>query len=265
MDLPCFSQPTPPAASDPDEALAPEAGADAAEAGPDDREPSETAPPEREPSATDEQTPPPEEAPPLSSPPAEEDGNAQGPDPSDPFSSENEEPGPYYGDEPPPAEANDAFRRVSVTFSPLHLFTPLLEVTGELRASPRLGVAVIVGAGTVSVEDDYGAEARMSVFEAGGQIVWYPLKDFESLQLGAEVMYVYVTGDVEEVGGYGSGFAVGPLVGYKLITDAGFTLSVQGGLQVAALEAEARSRDAVARDSTIEFSPFLNFNLGWSF
>lgn len=41
---------------------------------------------------------------------------------------------------------------MSLTFSPLHLVLPILELTGEYRVNPKLGVAVILGGGKVTPE-----------------------------------------------------------------------------------------------------------------
>lgn len=283
---PAFSQEGPPQAPDavaPPTPSPPETVPDSGEAEatdqpttdptPADQEPAEgTDQPEgAEPTASPPEAPPPDSAstgtlPLVESEESNEANSAPGTSPpADPFSSETAPPEVPYFDEGPPTEEDDP-RRVSITLSPIHLFMPILEATIELRAAPGLGLAGIVGLGSVAVEDEYGTKDRLSAFEAGAQIVWYPLDAFDSLQLGAELLYVHVSGDLEDVEGYGAGLAVGPFVGYKLLTDAGFTLFVQGGFQYMTLQAEARGSDgATSQDADSAIIPLLNFNLGWSF
>src|SRR6476646_9254851 len=56
----------------------------------------------------------------------------------------------------PPAESVAAARpdhprrMMSLTISPLHLFLPIVELTGEYRVLDKLGVAAIAGAGRYS-------------------------------------------------------------------------------------------------------------------
>jgi hypothetical protein len=147
---------------------------------------------------------------------------------------------------------------------------PVVEVEVEVRIVDALGIGVIGGIGEVPVEDELGNRERFSAYVLGGQIVAYPLEPFESLQLGAELLYVKVETDTlsssGSVTGVGEGLAVGPLIGYKLITNGGFTLFVQGGVEYVAIRAEAQSTSgASAREEESRVIPLLNFNLGWSF
>jgi len=74
-----------------------------------------------------------------------------------------------------------------------------------------------------------------NVYERGTQLIDYPLQEFESLQLGAELLYVRVgipTFQGQQIKANAGAVAVGPLVGYKLLTEVGFTFFVQGGLNV---------------------------------
>jgi hypothetical protein len=97
----------------------------------------------------------------------------------------------------------------------------------------------------------------------------YPLKDFKSLQLGAEVLWVRVSGDNlgdTEITGVADGVGIGPFVGYKVLTRAGFTFAVQGGFQYIAIRADAS--DNVGNTESAETQDvilLLNANLGWSF
>jgi hypothetical protein len=173
------------------------------------------------------------------------------------------------------ARAEDTRDEVfSLTFSPVHLLLPAVEVQGEYKVIDGLGVSLIGGYGwpTEATLDENlePLDVRFDVLEVGTQVMWYPLHKFRSLQLGVEVMYIHVS-TTEPVGTYdatafGGGFAVGPLVGYKFIVGPGFTGFVQLGFSYVALQAEAN--DTTGATETEEASGVivnLNLNLGWSF
>src|SRR5438874_13063933 len=70
---------------------------------------------------------------------------------------------------------------ISVTFSPIHLVFPILEVTGEYRIDDKMGVAAIVGAGQISL-----LGSAFTVAELGGQFRYYVLGSFiHGMELGA--------------------------------------------------------------------------------
>jgi len=149
----------------------------------------------------------------------------------------------------------------SLTISPLHLFLPVVELTGEIRAADKVGVAAILGAGRYS-DTTNGVRVSASVYEAGAQFRYYVLGDFRhGMQLGAELLYLHLSDDNLSI--RGAGVAVGPFVGYKVTADGGFTFDVQLGVEVVGAHAESDSRDAGASDSSV--IPLLNVNLGWSF
>lgn len=158
----------------------------------------------------------------------------------------------------------DEGRSVSLTLSPVHLFLPVVEGQVELAVGDSLSLAAIGGFGEVTLEDSTGRDQlSASVTEAGGQVVYYPLERFESLQVGLEVLYVRVEVDDPDarVTGLGRGLAAGPFAGYKLITDGGFTFFVQGGVEYVAVQAESEGEAA----ESSRWLPLLNVNLGWSF
>jgi len=161
-------------------------------------------------------------------------------------------------------------RSVSLTFSPIHLILPILEVTAEVRVVDHLGIAALGGYGTVSAETTTSASSqRFDAYELGGQLIWYPSHEFDGLEVGAEFLYVNVSADnidQSTVSGVGVGWALGPMVGYKLVTDGGFTFVAQGGLQHVQLSAQASDNSGAsssAEDS--KWIPLLNLNIGWSF
>jgi len=163
---------------------------------------------------------------------------------------------------------------VSLTFSPVHLLFPAIEVQGEYKVIDHLGVSLIGAYGwpTVEAVDDNGdsIDVRFDVIEVGTQVMWYPLRKFRSLQLGGEFMYIHASTS-EPVGTYdasavGAGFALGPLVGFKFIVGPGFTGFVQLGASYAVIRAEANDdTGATETDEESGFIVNLNLNLGWSF
>jgi hypothetical protein len=162
-------------------------------------------------------------------------------------------------------------KRVSITLSPLHLLSPIFEAQVDVMIVPHFGMALLGGVGTITAEsnDPVIDGEKFSAYELGGQLIAYPLRDFSSLQLGAELLWIHVSTESfagTEVTANAGGVAAGPLVGYKLITKAGFTFFVQGGFQYAFVQAEAS--DSQGNRETAEksdFIPLLNLNLGWSF
>jgi hypothetical protein len=172
---------------------------------------------------------------------------------------------------PEPDVAKKSERHVSLTISPLHLISPILELELEASPTPHLGLGAIGGFGSIKAEsnDPQLDGTRFSAYELGLQVIAYPLQDFSSLQLGGELLWIKVStekiGDTDVKANAG-GVAVGPFIGYKLITDAGFTLFVQGGFQYVAVKANAtNSLGERADEEQNTFIPLLNFNLGWSF
>ena len=135
---------------------------------------------------------------------------------------------------------------------------------------PHLGIAAIGGIGSTSSDAtvaDVGTQ-KFSVYELGTQLVGYPLRPFESLQLGAELMWIHVgtkTFNGQPIEANAGGVALGPLVGYKLLTTIGFTFFAQGGFQYVAIKANASNETDSASAKRSAFVPLLNLNIGWSF
>src|SRR3954471_20280725 len=65
----------------------------------------------------------------------------------------------------------------ALTISPIHLFFPIVELTGEIRASDKVGLAAILGAGRYS-DTTNGVKVSASVYEAGAQFRYYLIGDF---------------------------------------------------------------------------------------
>jgi hypothetical protein len=162
----------------------------------------------------------------------------------------------------------DRLHDFSLTISPIHLLFPIVELTGEFRVGNQLGIAAIAGGGSMSVTNFTGEELSFTVLEFGSQVRWYALGDFDhGMQLGAELLYIYVSGSFERgsVTGTGSGLAMGPFIGYKISTDVGFTFDAQLGVQLAGIAARASDGTTAAEASDMQAIPLLNLNAGWAF
>lgn len=137
--------------------------------------------------------------------------------------------------------------------------------------TPHFGAGLIGGFGSIKAEsnDPVINDEKFSAYELGVQLIGYPLQDFSSLQLGAELLWLKVSTENfagREVKAAAGGFALGPFIGYKLLTNGGFTLFVQGGFQYVAVKADAsNSAGESAHDEQETFIPLVNLNLGWSF
>src|SRR5690606_13892868 len=166
-------------------------------------------------------------------------------------------------DEPVQVEAAAPLPTLSITFSPIHLVMPVVEVTGELRLAPTLSAAIIGGAGRLGGDRVNAVDDRSySVFELGAQVRWYALGDFRSgLQLGAEALYLEVATDDDGVSATGEGLALGPFVGYKHTFPIRLTLDAQVGAQALAVRADSGRSSAEDKDVIV----LLNLNAGWSF
>jgi opacity protein-like surface antigen len=168
------------------------------------------------------------------------------------------------------AEAKPEDRSVYLSFSPLHLVMPIVEVTAEAKVHRKIGLAGILGYGRVS-QETAGQTYRFSAYEVGGQFVSYPIGHFDhGMQLGMEALYVHVNLDEGpnqrlDVTGIGNGLAVGPFIGYKLATQFGFSFNVQAGAQYMAVVANASADGTNASEADSRVIPLLNLNLGWSF
>ncbi len=172
---------------------------------------------------------------------------------------------------PPPEEPKETPRDVSITISPLHLLLPVIEAQVEARIYPHFSLSLIAGYGSVTLHSNDPSidGTALDVLELGGQITGYPLKDFKSLQLGAEILWLRVSG--ENVGDTGiaavvDGTAVGPFVGYKVLTSGGFTFAIQGGFERIILKGEASDDTGTTETAQDQdWVLLLNANLGWSF
>jgi hypothetical protein len=158
-------------------------------------------------------------------------------------------------------------RVFSLTLSPIHLVFPIYEFTGEYAVDPQFGVAGILGAGSITVQNDLDDDVKIPVFEFGGQAMYYALGSFRhGLQLGGEMVYIKISPPKDEgVSIDLNGLTFGPLIGYKFISSFGLTFLAQAGWQF--LTAQVKATDESGQE--IEGSgsggfPNLNLNVGWS-
>ncbi len=164
-------------------------------------------------------------------------------------------------------KAPTAPRSFSLTISPLHLVLPIVELTGEVRLSDKMGVAGILGAGTLKSDSTFSSEeSKFSAFELGAQFRYYAFGTFRhGMQLGVEAVYLRISGNIGSASGRSEGLAFGPFVGYKIITSAGFTFDGQLGVQRMGIASQAHDSTSSASGSDSSYLPLLNLNVGWSF
>ncbi len=139
---------------------------------------------------------------------------------------------------------------VSLTISPFHLLNPELQLTGELKLTPKMSVAAMLGAGAVTDEGK-----RYRIWEVGGQFRYYLFGSFtHGMMLGADVGYIDVNGQMKNPMAYYVGARAGAFLGYKIALKIGFT-------------AEAQYGPVYVRENAdnAELQTLINFKVGWSF
>ena len=165
-----------------------------------------------------------------------------------------------------PPEAPPPMPTVSLTFSPLHLLLPVLELTGELRLGTQGGVALIAGGGWITDTASDGTKVTFWVYEVGSQLRYYVTGNFRrGLHIGAEILYLHVNGSLDNVTGVAQGLALGPFFGWKTVSHAGFTFEVQGGVEIVTAGTQVTDSSGGSTSSDVEYVPLLNLNIGWSF
>lgn len=158
--------------------------------------------------------------------------------------------------------------KLAVTISPIHLALPIVELTGEYAVQRKLGVAVIAGVGSVGVDYSDGTSDSFTAWELGASGRYYVLGDFDhGMQVGAEVMFLGISGDAREgtISASGQGLTAGGFVGYKIAADFGLTFDGQVGYQAILVGAQASDGEESASTSDSSGGVLLNLNVGWSF
>ncbi len=181
---------------------------------------------------------------------AEEDS---GEEPSEKEPSEKEP--PEDGMFGPPVEiAEERVRWFSLTFSPIHLALPFVEVTGEFRVGEDLGIAAIAGAGDIKAKE---TDQRYKVYELGAQARYYVYGDFtRGFDVGIEAIYLAAYDETGSAIIRGEGVTVGGYGGYKRVLN-GVTIDLQLGAQVLAV------RTATEQES--KAGALVNVNFGYTF
>ena len=155
----------------------------------------------------------------------------------------------------------------TLSISPIHLLSPIIELTYESTLGASLGApvsfALIGGVGTIQVGD-----VPVSVWELGLQLRGYLNDPFEGLHYGVELIQLGISAENGAgVSGSGAGLVVGPFLGWKAILDSGLTFELQGGYQAlfASVEASDSESGQSEEASGTEGVLLLNINVGWSF
>lgn len=149
---------------------------------------------------------------------------------------------------------------VALTFSPLHLFVPMAELTGEFRVSHRVGVALIGGVGSMR---DMNTNEKIQLVEGGASARYYAAGSFRTgLQLGFEALYAHAFTDVMNIDIKAAGLALSPFAGYKWTHSSGFTLEGELGASYMVARAHADTGQMAERKA---YGPMLNLQLGYSF
>jgi len=170
----------------------------------------------------------------------------------------------------PSVEAVQPGKKISVTWAPLLLVVPLIELTVEYRVANKLGVSVTVGAGRRTIEDEVYGDAKGTELEGGAQVRYYLIGDFDQgMQLGVQALEEYVKFDeplpANVVAIAAGGFTVGAFLGYKIATRVGFTFEAQLGARYLVIEPATQGASGASFDGIDKWQPLLHLNIGWSF
>jgi hypothetical protein len=162
----------------------------------------------------------------------------------------------------------------SLTLFPFQIAMPLprmgsvylVELTGEVRATDKIGVAFIAGAGRHTDTDTAdGVTFYDLALDAGLEARYYLLGDFSGgLTLGWELYWwdlvevATTTQDGSSTGAENRGLTTGPLIGYKHVWPVGFTVDAQLGY----------GRIAYTKGSVFDEpsnTVLIDLKFGWSF
>jgi hypothetical protein len=201
-----------------------------------------------------------------------------------PPSNDSEE--PEVGEEPAPKPGKRKFyvvaveeverptRHVTVTFEPLHLFYPIVQIGVEARVADEVGVMIFGGGGSAPVDfvsPPYTGPSKVSVWEVGGQLLYYATGDFGDggMQVGVEALFMHAALEgasalgTGSIGGLAAGFTVGPLIGWKFVTRGGFTVDSQIGVGFRATKQTTGDPAAPSDDRSAVLLGSLA--IGWTF
>ena len=165
-------------------------------------------------------------------------------------------------------------RQVGVTFDPFQLLFPIFQMHVDVRINDDFGVGLIGGFGKSKVDyvtvGNEAAPPPAALFQIGAKAVYYAQGDFEGgLHVGVEALYTHAKLEgrsalnVASIGGLVAGLIVGPVIGWKLVTKAGFTFDSSFGIGLIAQKQKSSDPLAPTDDrSAVLISHLL---IGWTF
>ncbi len=170
---------------------------------------------------------------------------------------------------PPIVEEKPKLPRISITWAPILVVVPLIELTAEYRVADKLGVSITLGAGKRSLDDRPGENiASGPEIEAGLQVRYYAIGNFRhGMEVGLQALEEYVRFDdlPPGVSAAAGGFTVGPFLGYKIATRVGFTFEAQLGARYLVIEPGVQGETGGPTPDFDKWLPLLHLNIGWSF
>jgi hypothetical protein len=170
----------------------------------------------------------------------------------------------------PTVEPSKPGKKISVTWAPILLVAPVVELTAEYRVANKLGVSITVGAGKRTIEDEMFGDATGTEIEGGAQVRYYLIGDFDhGMELGVQALEEYVKFDEplppNVIAVAAGGFTVGGFLGYKIATRVGFTFEAQLGARYLVVEPAVQGSSAASFGDIKKWQPLLHLNIGWSF
>jgi hypothetical protein len=165
-------------------------------------------------------------------------------------------------------------RNVGITFDPLSLLYPIFQMHVDVRLSDDFGIGVIGGYGKAKVDyiaiGNEAAPPPTPLWQIGAKAMYYAQGDFEGgLHVGVEALYTHAKLEgrtalgTGSIGGLAAGLTVGPFIGWKLVTRAGFTFDSAIGVGMIASKQKSSDPDAPTDDrSAVLISHLL---IGWTF
>jgi hypothetical protein len=170
--------------------------------------------------------------------------------------------------------------RVSLTISTLNLakpiisdesieYSPEIELMGEVNINDKFGVAGIANFGRAKLVD-FADPLDLNIAKFGLQGAYYPIGHFgHGMQLGVQAMrtQVFGSGDVQNIDlqAAANATSLAGFIGYKIISEPGFTFVAQAGGGPRFISAVASSDQNSESSSGVAPKIIVNLNAGWSF
>jgi hypothetical protein len=164
-------------------------------------------------------------------------------------------------------------RHFTLTMDPLELLYPAYAFHAEIGAAPEFGIGLIGAFGTANLDhvDPYAGPTTTKFWQLGMQGMYYAQGSFGEggLQVGAEVLYTHANLDgpvavgTSSTSGLGAGLVAGPLVGFKIVTRAGFTFNSQIAIGMFAQHQRSSDPNAPSDDRAAVLLGHLL--IGWTF